>query len=293
VAWSLLDSTSAAFADGSGGHAVSWPSGAPASGNLLVLAVASDTTVSTPVGWTLATSDVQQEGAYLWYRLAGGSEASSVTITTNGDHNAAAALLRYSGSAASSPLDVTDKAAATNALASATPTLTGATLAGSGELCVLAACLHGDDTGAATGATPSAGYTALVTSGMSGSGTAAAQVIVAGRTDGSGSQAPSMSWTKQFKDRTALFGAWLPTGGGASVDAVAALTTTATHTATAAVTRPAGAAPAAAATITATASADRAAAAVLAVTAAITATAGEPVTPGVLTATTRRTGGPT
>jgi hypothetical protein len=310
VAWSLLDSGTAAFADGNAGHAVSYTGGGPASGDLLVLAVASDTTVSTPSGWTLATSDVQQEGAYLFYRLAGAGESTSVTVTTNGDHNTAVAYLRYSGAAASSPLDVTDKAAATNSLGTATPTLAGATLAGSGELCVLAACLHGDDTGAATGATPSTGYTALLTSAMQGSGTSAAQVIVAGRTDGSGAQAPSVSWTKQFKDRTALFGAFLA-GGGSTTSGTASLGVTAGQAATVAVIRPASATLAAAAalagagavtangagTLTAvaalsvSAAVNRVATATLAVTATVAGVVGQPTTRGSMSLGTRR--GPT
>lgn len=101
--------------------------------------------------------------------------------------------------------------------------------------------------------------------------------------------------------------------GGASVDATASLSVTASRTAAAATAQPAGATTAvtatlsgsatvtrdggvalgATATITATATVARVATATLAVTATLSGTAGQPTTPGRLTGTTSRTGGPT
>lgn len=216
MVWSLLDSGTAVFADGNAGHLFTYPGGTPATNDLLLLCVASDTVVTTPLGWTLQnanSSDVQQMGAYFYLRVAGVAEAGLVTLTTSGDHPTAIAYLRYSGNAAS-PFDVNQKSAVTNTNGTATPTLPGATLAASGELCVLAVCLHGDDTGTATGVTPSAGYTTLLTSARQGTSPNSAQIAIIARTDGTGSQTPSATWTNAYKDRTALFAAFLQAAGG-------------------------------------------------------------------------------
>lgn len=207
--WTLLDSTSVNFADGAAGHAVTWPGGAPADGALLVLAVNSVTTVSTPSGWTPIEADVNQQGAYMWYRDASG-EAGTVTVTTSGDHPTAATLLRYSGQA-TSPLDVHAVARDTfNALATS-PAVGPLTLAGSAQLVVLAVGGTNNAGGTGTSPTPSAGYAVLGDSGMAGSGGTAVQQFVTGRTDGSGSQAPSVSWSGgTFEHRTAIAATFSP-----------------------------------------------------------------------------------
>lgn len=224
--WTLLDSTSVNFADGNAGHAVSWPGGAPADGGLLILAVNSITTVSTPSGWTPIEADVNQQGAYMWYRVAA-SEAGSVTVTTNGDHPTDATLLRWSGQGAS-PLDVHTVARATFDARTFSPAIGPLSLSGSGELVVLAAGGSNNTGGAGTSPVPSTGYSLLGDSGMAGSGSTAVQQFVTGRTDGSGSQAPSVSWSGgTFDHRTSIAAAFSP----ASATSVAAGQATETDTA--------------------------------------------------------------
>lgn len=77
----------------------------PTSGRLLTAAVASDATVSmTSSGWTLATSAVNFLGLYLWYKVAGGSESSTVTVTPGVSAAVAIAVAEFSGNTAT-PLD--------------------------------------------------------------------------------------------------------------------------------------------------------------------------------------------
>lgn len=214
--WTLLDSGTYGFADGSGGHACTYPGGQPASGDLLILAVASDTTVTTPTGYALAVSDVVNQGDYLYYKVAGASEASAVTITTTGDFPTVVGYLRYSGAAAT-PLDVTAAARANNADAFTTPSVSPAALAGTGELAVFAACCQEPSAGVATSPTASAGYTIRLDTGLTGSGSLGMQAFVAARTDATGSETPSITWaTSQYRNRTGLFAAFTPP---ASVDA--------------------------------------------------------------------------
>ena len=136
MTWTLVDSGSAGFANGNTGHVYSFPGTAAVAGDLLTVSVSSDTTVSTPSGWSVATSDVNAIGAYLFYKVAAGGEPS-VTITTSGNFPTAIGYLRYSG-AAGTPLDVVAHANST-AFNTTTPTATTGTLAGVGELSIAAA----------------------------------------------------------------------------------------------------------------------------------------------------------
>jgi hypothetical protein len=69
---------------------ISSPSGSatfpntPTVGNLLALAVASDSPVTTPSGWTASASLVNVIGLYLFTKTAGSSEPSTVTVTLPG-----------------------------------------------------------------------------------------------------------------------------------------------------------------------------------------------------------------
>jgi hypothetical protein len=210
MSWTLLDSGVAGFADGNSGHVYSFPGGAASAGDLLVLAISSDTVVSTPSGWSLATSDVHNIGAYLAYKVAVGGE-TSVTVTTSGNFSTEIGFLRYSG-AASSPLDVTAKAFNTVST-NTTPAVTTGTLAGSGELVVAAACLGGMGGGTPSGPSWSSGYTNRLDGQTAGTSTQDQHLFVADRYDGSGSESPNVTWTSNANNQTILVAAFLPAAG--------------------------------------------------------------------------------
>ena len=203
----LRDAGAVTFADGSGGHTVPF-GGAAAAGDLLILGVNADTTVSTPAGYSLAVSDVQNQGAYVFWRKATGGEAS-VAVATGGDLNTAVTVLRYAGSA-SLPADQVAAAAVINNSGTVTPAVSPAALAEPGGLALLFGCLHAAGGGAASSPVPSAGYSVLLDTGRIGGGASSAQQFVSGRTDAAGVETPGLSWTGAADDRTALFVSFLP-----------------------------------------------------------------------------------
>jgi hypothetical protein len=193
VAWTVLDSGTEPFADGGAGHAFAFPAGAAAAGDLLVLAVSSDTVVSTPAGWSPAVSDVANLGAYLFYKVATGGETST-TITTSGNHPTIAGFRRYSGSTAT-PLDKTS-AGRSIVSASTTPAATTAALAETGELAVAAACLGGMQTGTPSSPVWSAGYTGRLDAQTAGTGPTDQHLFLAdNQAAGTAAQSPNVAWT--------------------------------------------------------------------------------------------------
>jgi len=207
MSWTLLSHTGVAFADGNAGHAFTRPGGAPSSGDLEVLCVNSDTTVSTPTGFSVATSAVANQGSYLFYRICNGSEGTTITVTTSGNFNTTLSYSQWTGASA---FDT-----ATNATASgsgeSTPAVSSGTLAASSSLLIAFAALHNYS---ATPTSPvwSSGYTALdaANTGSSNSGTAQ---FTAYRTNaGTTAESPSVAWTQPANDRYILMAAFTPTG---------------------------------------------------------------------------------
>jgi len=80
---------------------------APINGNLLILTVVSNTTATTPSGWTLAASAIDRTGTYVYYKTAGASESATVAITISASDSCLLTAFEYSGMAASSQLDKT------------------------------------------------------------------------------------------------------------------------------------------------------------------------------------------
>ena len=83
MSWSLVGTDAVGFNDGGTGHVYTMSAGAPALGDLDVLCVNSDTVVSTPSGFIPAATVVSGQGSYLFYRLSGGSDGATVTVTTS------------------------------------------------------------------------------------------------------------------------------------------------------------------------------------------------------------------
>ena len=81
----------------------------PTQGNLLVAVMGADiaTAINTPSGWTLAVfASSTAESQAIYYKIAGASEATAVTITTVGSAGLGLHLYEYSGIATTAPLDV-------------------------------------------------------------------------------------------------------------------------------------------------------------------------------------------
>lgn len=117
----------------------------PTSGNLLVVTVNSDATVTmTTSGFTAGPSIVDGNGAYAWYKVAAGTE-STVTVTPGASVPTVMTLCEYSGLTAT-PFDVQNSSTISGS-AGTTTTLASVTTGAAGDLIVAVAQLHGYSTG--------------------------------------------------------------------------------------------------------------------------------------------------
>lgn len=280
-------------------------------GNFVVIIVASDATVGTPSGFTLDRSQVNSNGHYHWSAVTTGGE-TTWTVTPNVSAAGVWYVAEISGLAASA----TDQVISTGSSSAATTRSTGTTgttaqadelaFASFGSSQVGAAATFGAQTNSfveriidqitVTGGT-NIGL-AVASKVLSATGTVECTATI----DAAGSA-----------KSTGILVTYKVAAGGATVDAAAASTTTANRTAAAAVDRAAAAAQSVTAALTAAAAIDRPATAALAVSVALSATAavtvnaaaaltvtatalasaGPSTTPGRLTGTTQRLGGPT
>lgn len=222
MAWTQVLSDKVGFADGNAGHVITLV--APQAGDIDVFYVNSDTVVSTPSGFTLPAnaSQVNNQGAYGFYRIATGSEGANVTITTSGNFNAVAGWSRWRGGLA---FDVAAGAQINSAVGGATPAIDTGTLAGTNELVVVAALLHRLASPEPNTPVWSTGYTGL-TEVTQGTGTAGVTQFTAYRTDaGTAAETPSATWTDGAFDRYAIALAFtMDPGGPAEADASDTLT---------------------------------------------------------------------
>ncbi|MEV1331127.1 hypothetical protein AB0J20_16295 [Micromonospora costi] len=200
MAPSLVASQTFVFADGNAGHVCDLGS-APPPGQADVLCVNSNTTVSTPAGFTAAPSAVANQGAYIFYRIAAGGEGSTVTVTTSGDHNTQVSWSRWSGVSAA------DDAIATSVNGSAgtsSPPHSTRTLAEAGELVIAFAALSNIGSPTPTSPSWSAGYTPL-TAATQGTGTSGVVGFVGYKAGGGpAAESPSVSWTNNASNRYML-----------------------------------------------------------------------------------------
>lgn len=191
MAAELLDSDTFVFADGSGGHAIDLGT-APAVDETDVLCVNSNTTVSTPTGFTAAETAVSNQGAYVFTRKATGGEASTVTVTTSGNHNTFVGWSRWANLNAvdTSTSTLQDGGAGTN-----TPAHSTGTLAATGELVVAFGALHSIGGATQTDIVWSAGYTGLLNN-VQGSGATGVRGLVGYKLSaGTAAEAPQVSWS--------------------------------------------------------------------------------------------------
>ncbi len=136
----LVDSEEFVFADGGSGKVINLGS-PPNVGDWDVLLVNSNTTITTPSGFTVAALEVTNQGAYIFARKAVGGEASTVTVTTNGNHNSQVSWERWSGlNALDTGIDDGEQANASSS--NATPAYSTGTIAAAGSVIVFLAALH-------------------------------------------------------------------------------------------------------------------------------------------------------
>lgn len=115
--------------------------GTPAAGNLLIAWANSDALVSIGgTGWTAGPSVIDGNGTYLWWRIAGSSEPSSVVFTPSVADYICAGVAEYSGTTGS-PLDTSSSSTHSGAAVTAT-TAVGVTTTADHDLGFSVACLH-------------------------------------------------------------------------------------------------------------------------------------------------------
>lgn len=179
---------------------------APTAGNLLVVVVNATFTATTPAGWTVGPSVVDDNAAYLWWRVAAGTE-TSVTVTQGGAAIASIALFEYSGLAAS-PFDVQNSAATTAVSGTTTAAASITTTGTSGDLVFAVAALNRDAAGTTlpTGLTWSNSYSAALNHASSGSnGTQDVSTWYAELQQGTaGTTSTVATWTNAWSARQAL-----------------------------------------------------------------------------------------
>lgn len=213
------------FADGDLGHVCDLGS-APDVGDLDVLCIVSNTVVDSLAGQGFVISSdnesVTNMGMYLWRRIAVGGEASTVTVSTVGNHNTFVGWTRWKNVVAA---DDAGKSVVNGTPGSTTPSLTSNPLAETNELVVAFGGLH--TIGAANQNTPiwTGGFTGLL-AGTQGSGADGVVGYVGYRTDaGTAAVSPNVSWSGATADDRGMmlltFTTSEPVGSTAVLDAVA------------------------------------------------------------------------
>lgn len=191
MAITIATSGTFTFADGNGGHVCDLGS-APAVGQIDVLCVNSNTTVSTPSGFTLDETAVTNQGAYIFRRKAAGSEGSTVTITTSGNHHTQVGWSRWNGADA---LDISTSTQVNSSTAGSTPAHSTGTLAETGEAVIAFGALH--SIGVADQHTPvwSTGFTGLTAATQGSGGTGVVGYVGYKLNAGTTAETPSVSWS--------------------------------------------------------------------------------------------------
>jgi hypothetical protein len=172
---------------------------AATAGNLLVVGCASDATVATPAGWTLAVADVNVMGCYLFFKVAAGGE-TAVSLVPSVTDNIGAAMAEYAGTTAT-PLDVTAHTGTTGSSGSTIGTGTTAATAQATELVVVVYGVHNS-----SGVAPVSWATATQRDGafVGTGGTASGAYIGDYTTTSTGTQTDAATSTGTAFDRTGL-----------------------------------------------------------------------------------------
>lgn len=139
----------------------------PVQNNLLVITVVTDAACTTPSGFSVASTIANATGNYIFYKVAGASESTTVTLAINASTSLSACGFEFSGMATSTPFDVGTTLNVGSGVTSI-GTGTTATTAQANEL--LVACTSFPFTGAAAAVTAwSNSFTAQAALASSGS----------------------------------------------------------------------------------------------------------------------------
>lgn len=143
----------------------------PVVGNLLVAWANSDLTVTmNGLGWTVGPSVLDSNAAYFWWKVAGASEATSVTFTPSSSDFVCAGMIEYNGNT-TNPLDATGTSSITvNGSTSSDPVSVVTTAAT--DLGVTFAALHNSTASAQpTGISWTSSWTNVQAQGIGGGST--------------------------------------------------------------------------------------------------------------------------
>ena len=214
----LIDSDVVGFADGNAGHVYNFPAGAPSVNDLDILCINSNTTVTTPTGFTLRVNATNNQGAYIYSRKAVGGEASSVTITTAGDHNTVLTWSRWSGTDAFSAGSFQR---ADNTNGTVLPATTTGALAATGMLVVAYGALHNFDGAVPTSPIWINSWTAMEAGSQGGAASSSATAAFTAYKTNAGTASEtidSVSWTNAARNRYALWVAFTSTAGDQNIE---------------------------------------------------------------------------
>jgi hypothetical protein len=178
---------------------------APTGGNLLVAWANSDALVSIGgSGWNAGPSIIDGNGAYSWWKVAGGGEPSSVTFTPSVSDWITAGVLEYAG-LTGTPLDTSGSAMISGTPSTSTTTVT-LTSAADHELGIALALLHASSPNAnPTAPSWSGGYSTVQAQGVAG-GPSKVYSLIGDNLDlgAAGSRSVAASWTGAWPDAQAL-----------------------------------------------------------------------------------------
>jgi hypothetical protein len=120
----------------------------PTAGNLLILVTNGPNFVSTgPAGWTAGPSIANDNGAYLWWKVAAGTE-STITVTQNGSGVGTIFCAEYAASGLlGTPFDVQNFANTTGSAGTTTAAAAITTTGANGDLVFAVAALCRDVAG--------------------------------------------------------------------------------------------------------------------------------------------------
>lgn len=193
------------------GAAEGWA--APTAGNLLVASANSDATVTmTTAGFTAGPSVVDGNGAYMWYKVAAGTE-STITVTPSASANTVLTVAEYSGLTAT-PFDAQNSSTIAGT-GGAVTTAAAVTATAAGDLIVAAALLHGYSGAVPASPAWSNSFVNQLTADTGGLTTNNcctfyAELLTAGA---AGSYSTSASWTNNAGDRQHIILAFKASAG--------------------------------------------------------------------------------
>lgn len=190
MAIAVVDTDALAFGVTGAGVVYNFPGGAAGATDWDILCVNSDALISTPATWTVARSEVNQQGSYIFVKQAAPASVTVSSPSGAGPFNATLTWARISGALA---VDVTTGVQAATS-ANSTPAISTGVLAQTGEIVFMSAALHSLGPGDQNTASWSTGFTPaeFVVMGSGGSGCAAGLGYKLNA--GTAAETPVMSW---------------------------------------------------------------------------------------------------